>query len=102
MEAKRFLYTLMRFVVRPVTVQPVFFLLLYILLNVLDIYSIAIFHSFSPLFKVISGFFFCYIFALPVMLMFEYIHVYDTQYQELFLIKFLQLSFRIFPLSIIL
>ncbi len=69
MEAKRFLYTLMRFVVRPVTVQPVFFLLLYILLNVLDIYSIAIFHSFSPLFKVISGFFFCYIFALPVILL---------------------------------
>ena len=54
------------------TCQPAFFLLIYVLLNVLDLYSIAVFHGFLPIFKAVSGFIFCYMFCMPVIIMPSY------------------------------
>lgn len=69
---KRFIINVLRFVVKPVTCQPAFFLLIYVLLNVLDLYSIAVFHGLLPLFKAVSGFIFCYMFCMPVIIMPSY------------------------------
>lgn len=57
------------FLSKPVTCQPAFFVLLYILVNVPDIYSLLLVHSVLPFFKVLSGLFICYLFALPVVLL---------------------------------
>ena len=63
------LFNVLQSVVKPITVQPAFFLLLFVLLNVLDIYSIAILHSYIPLFKFFSGFSFCYILLVPTIVL---------------------------------
>ena len=53
----------------PITVQPAFFVLLFVLLGIPDIYSVAVFHSLVPLFKVVSTLFLCYIFTIPVIVL---------------------------------
>ena len=57
---KRQIISALSFLVKPITCQPAFFVLLYILLNSPDIFSLVL-HSFVPLFKVSSGFLLCYL-----------------------------------------
>ena len=66
---KKFVINALHFIAKPVTCQPAFFILLYVLLNMLDIYSIAVLHSYIPLLKSVSGFFFCYILLLPTVIL---------------------------------
>ena len=54
-------------VVKPITCQPVFFLLLYVLLNVADIFSLYFLNEYVPLFKTLSGIVLCYLLSLPVI-----------------------------------
>ena len=54
--------------VKPITCQPAFFLLLYVLLGVPDIYILSFIRSFVPLSKAMNGFFLCYLLAFPVVL----------------------------------
>lgn len=63
-----------KFVAKPITIQPVFFLLLYVLFNVLDIYSLSVIHFKDPLFhgpwlKIAYGFILCYLLLLPVIVL---------------------------------
>ena len=64
---KKFVINALRFIVKPMTCQPAFFALLFLLLGVPDIYSLLVLHSFLPLFKTSFAFFSCYILALPVV-----------------------------------
>ena len=64
---KRNLIWLLHFLTKPITCQPAFFVLLYVLLNVLDIYSLYFLNNYIPFFKTLSGFFFCYLLSLPVL-----------------------------------
>ena len=69
----------MHFIAKPVTCQPAFFLLLYVLLNVLDIYSLYFLNDYVPFFKTISGFFFCYLLSLPVAFLYpKFRKIYKT------------------------
>ena len=65
---KRLAVGLMRFLVKPVTAHLALFLLIYTLLNALDIYSSAV-NGFNTFFKVFSGIFFAYVLVLPVILL---------------------------------
>lgn len=65
---KKIIVGLMRFLVKPVTAHLALFLLIYTLLNALDIYSSAV-NGFNTFFKVFSGIFFAYILVLPVILL---------------------------------
>lgn len=67
-------------VTRPIVKQPAFFILLYVLLNVLDIYSLLFIHSYVPLYKAVSGFFICYILSLPTTF---FNHVLRTVYKAI-------------------
>lgn len=55
-------------VIKPITCQPAFFLLLYVLLGVPDIYILSFIRSFVPLSKAMNGFFICYLLVFPVVL----------------------------------
>lgn len=55
------------FVVKPITCQPFFFVLLFILLGIPDIYSIFVCHSFIPFFKASLYFFLSYILSFPIV-----------------------------------
>ena len=59
---------IIRFVVKPVTAHLMLFLLIYTLLNALDVYSTYV-NGLNTFFKVFSGFFFAYILLLPVILL---------------------------------
>ena len=62
----RVLLGLLRFITKPVTLHLMLFLLIYTLLNALDIYSTYV-NGFNTFFKVFSGIFFTYILVLPVI-----------------------------------
>ena len=55
------------FIVKPITCQPAFFVLLFVLLGIPDIYSIFVCHSLIPLFKASLYFFLSYILSLPTI-----------------------------------
>lgn len=63
---KRFVVGLMRFLIKPVTAHFALFLLIYTLLNALDIYTSSV-NGFNTFFKVFSGIFFTYIMVLPII-----------------------------------
>ena len=65
---KKLLLGLMRFLVKPVTAHLMLFLLIYTLLNALDIYSYLA-NDFNTFFKIFSGIFFAYVLVLPVILL---------------------------------
>ena len=62
---KKLLLGLMRFLVKPVTAHPMLFLLIYTLLNTLDIYSYSA-NDLNTFFKSCSGLFLTYILMLPL------------------------------------
>lgn len=64
---KKFVINALHFIAKPITCQPAFFALLFLLLGVPDIYSLLVLHSFLPLFKTSFAFLSCYILALPVV-----------------------------------
>lgn len=64
---KKFIIKIVEVVAEPVTCQPAFFALLFLLLGVPDIYSLLVLHSLLPLFKTSFAFLSCYILALPVV-----------------------------------
>lgn len=57
---------LITIIVKPINCQPAFFILVYVLLNALDIYALLI-NGYTPLFKSISGIFLCYLLLLPTV-----------------------------------
>ena len=61
------IHKVISFLVKPITCQPAFFVLLFVLLGALDIYSLLVLHSFLPVFKASVAFLSCYILALPVV-----------------------------------
>ena len=63
---KKVLLGLVRFIVKPVTAHLMLFLLIYTLLNGLDIYSSAV-NGFNTFFKIFSGIFFTYVLVLPII-----------------------------------
>ena len=76
---KKFVINALHFIAKPMTCQPAFFLLLYVLLNVLDIYSLYFLNDYVPFFKTISGFFFCYLLSLPVVFLYpKFRKIYKT------------------------
>ncbi|MBR5594066.1 MAG: phosphoethanolamine transferase [Bacteroidaceae bacterium] len=68
---KWFIINAISFLSKPVTCQPAFFILLFLLLGFPDIYSILIVYSLLPLFKTSFAFLSCYILALPVVFLTE-------------------------------
>ena len=62
---KKLFVSLIRFIIKPITAQPILFLLIYILSNGLDIYSYAT-NDLNTFFKVCSGLFFTYVLMLPL------------------------------------
>ena len=64
---KQLIHKVVSFCVKPITCQPAFFVLLYVLLGAPDIYSILVLHSLLPVFKASFAFLSCYILALPVV-----------------------------------
>ena len=64
----RILLGLVRFIAKPVTAHLMLFLLIYVLLNALDVYSTHV-NDFNTFFKVFSGIFFTYILVLPIILL---------------------------------
>ena len=69
---KKPIINVMRLIVKPITCQPAFFLLLYVLLNMLDLCILAICHSYVPFYAAVSGFFICYILSIPIILVPRY------------------------------
>lgn len=68
---KRLIHKAVSFLVKPITCQPAFFVLLFVLLGALDIYSLLVLHSVLPVFKASVAFLSCYILALPVVFLTE-------------------------------
>ena len=62
------IHKVVSFLVKPITCQPAFFILLYVLLNVLDIYALAAYYSYMPFYKMVLGLVCVYILSIPVIL----------------------------------
>ena len=86
---KYLIFNAISFLTKPITSQPAFFILLFILLGVPDIYSILVQHSLLPLFKTSFAFFSCYILALPVVFLKER----SRQFYKIVLLVFAGLFF---------
>lgn len=84
---------IIEFVARPITVQPVFFLLIFLLLNILDLYSIIVAHGQSPLLKLASGFLLCYIVSCPVI-------IFPSLFRKLYKILVLVISVGLFLIDL--
>ena len=83
------IFNVISFLTKPITCQPAFFILLFILLGVPDIYLILVQHSLLPLFKTSFAFFSCYILALPVVFLKERLR----QFYKIVLLVFAGLFF---------
>lgn len=66
-EFKNFVINALGFVAKPITAQPLFFLLLYVLLNALDLFYDGGFPNIGVDLKIPFGIFVCYLFVLPTI-----------------------------------
>lgn len=67
LSCKSFIMRILNFVAAPVTIQPMFFLLLYVLLHLLDLFFYGGFPLLSPLLKIVFGIFVCYVLIFPTI-----------------------------------
>lgn len=66
---KPLIHSVVSFVVRPITVNPIYFVLIFSLFIVPDIFAFFAFSEFLPFVIVLSGFLFSYLAMLPVVLL---------------------------------
>lgn len=81
------------FVVRPVTVNPYFFILLFFLFVVPDIFSFLVYSDLIPIIVAATGFLFCYMLLLPVVML-------PSSFRKIYKFILLLLGLVIFALQI--
>lgn len=91
--SKSVVINVLRLFVKPVVCQLAFFVLLFVLLNAPDIFALAVFHSFVPLFKASSGFLFCYLLALLAV-------VLPSSFRKFYKIALLSVSIILFIVDV--
>lgn len=65
---KQLIHKIVSFWVKPITCQPTFFLLCFVLINILDLFADGGFPLLGPFLKITFGFFVCYLLLMPVVI----------------------------------
>lgn len=65
---KLLIHKVVAFLVKPITCQPAFFLLCFVLINLLDLFADGGFPLLGPFLKITFGFFVCYLLLMPVVI----------------------------------